>query len=151
VEEALRSVPGVISASVNLATERATVNYNPDGTGLAELVKAVRDAGYDVPVEKMTLPIVGMTCASCVAHVEKAIGTVEGVLNVSVNLATERATVEYIPGVASFAEIVAAVKKRATMSSLNGRSWSEKGRAKKSGGCTSPAEGFFWRGGLLSP
>jgi len=110
VEEALRNVPGVISASVNLATERATVNYNPDGTGLAELVKAVRDAGYDVPVEKITLPIVGMTCASCVAHVEKAIGTVEGVLNVSVNLATERATVEYIPGVASFAEIVAAVK-----------------------------------------
>ncbi len=111
VEEALRSIPGVISASVNLATERATVNYNPDGTGLADFVRAIKDAGYNVPVEKATLPIVGMTCASCVAHVEEALKEVEGVLSASVNLATERATVEYIPGVASFADLVAAVKR----------------------------------------
>ncbi|MDW8102770.1 MAG: heavy metal translocating P-type ATPase [Anaerolineae bacterium] len=110
VEEALKAVPGVISASVNLATERATVAYNPDGTGIVAFVKAIRDAGYDVPVERVSLSIVGMTCASCVAHVEKALKDVEGVLSASVNLATERATVEYIPGVASFADLVAAVK-----------------------------------------
>ncbi len=110
VEGALAEVPGVLSAQVNLATERATVVYNPDGTGLADLVKAVRETGYDVPVEKTTLAIAGMTCASCVAHVEKALKSVEGVLAASVNLATERATVEYVPGVASFADFVAAVK-----------------------------------------
>ncbi len=110
VEEALKGVPGVLSASVNLATERATITYNPDGTGLPDFVKAVRNAGYDVPVEKTTLSIVGMTCASCVAHVEKALKGVEGVLSASVNLATGRATGEYIPGVASFADLVAAVK-----------------------------------------
>ncbi len=110
VEEALKGVPGVIQASVNLATERASVTYNPDDTEVAELVKAVRDAGYDVPVEKVSFPIIGMTCASCVAHVENALKGVEGVLSASVNLATERATVEYIPAIASFADLVAAVK-----------------------------------------
>lgn len=109
VEEAIKGVPGVIHASVNLATERATVTYQLY-TSIADLVKAVKDAGYDVPVERVSFPIVGMTCASCAAHVEKALRDVEGVLSALVNLATERATVEYIPGIASFADLVAAVK-----------------------------------------
>ena len=128
VEKALTGLPDVLSVQVNLATERATVEYSPGGTGLADFVSVVREAGYDVPVEKTTFPIAGMTlraeplglslgtkpqgeaCASCVAHVEEALKGVEGVLSATVNLATERATVEYIPGVASFADLVAAVK-----------------------------------------
>lgn len=110
VENSLKEVSGVIRASVNLATEQAAVTYNPDSTNVAELVKAVRNAGYDVPVDKVNLSIVGMTCASCAAHVEKALKDVEGVLSVSVNLTTERATVEYIRGITSFADLVAAVK-----------------------------------------
>ncbi len=110
VEEALRKIPGIVSVSANLATERATISYIPGGSSLVDFVNAIRDAGYDVPVEKVSFSIVGMTCASCVAHVEKALKEVEGVLSASVNLATERATVEYIPGVASFAELVAAVR-----------------------------------------
>ncbi|MFQ6016357.1 MAG: heavy metal translocating P-type ATPase [Anaerolineae bacterium] len=100
VERALKKVEGVLLANVNLATERARVEFDPSTTKLGDLIAAVRDAGYDVPVEKMILPIGGMTCASCVGHVERALSKVEGVVSVNVNLATEKATVEYIPGLA---------------------------------------------------
>ncbi|MBC8264545.1 MAG: copper-translocating P-type ATPase [Anaerolineales bacterium] len=109
VEGALKSVPGAVTANVNLATERAMVQFNPEQVKLADLVTAVRDVGYDVAVEKMTLPIGGMTCASCVSHVEKALRSVDGVVSATVNLATEKATVEYLPGVANLADFKRAV------------------------------------------
>src|SRR5690349_8756383 len=92
VEKALKSVPGVESASINLATEKATVRADP-GVGLDVLSTVVEKAGYDVPVETVSLSISGMTCASCVARVEKALKKVPGVTDASVNLATERAHV----------------------------------------------------------
>jgi Cu+-exporting ATPase len=97
VEKALSSVPGVEKAEVNLATERATVELGED-VPVAALAQAVRDAGYDVPTEKVVLAIGGMTCASCVAHVEKALSSVPGVLAASANLATEKATITFLPG-----------------------------------------------------
>ena len=100
IEEALREVPGVQVAEVNLATEKARVEFDPARAKPEALVKAVQDAGYGVRAEKATLGIGGMTCASCVARLEEAIGGVPGVLSVSVNLATERAQLEYVPGVA---------------------------------------------------
>ena len=91
VERALKAVPGVTAASVNLATERAEVT----GLGLdrAALVKAVWDVGYDVASPPVDLAIDGMTCASCVARVERALKSVPGVTDATVNLATERAHV----------------------------------------------------------
>ncbi|TFW05579.1 heavy-metal-associated domain-containing protein, partial [Oxalobacteraceae bacterium OM1] len=68
VEKALEAVPGVQSASVNLATEKAAVSVTP-GTGLAPLAAAVEKAGYRIPVEPVTLAVTGMTCASCVGRV----------------------------------------------------------------------------------
>ncbi|EYD77383.1 Lead, cadmium, zinc and mercury transporting ATPase, Copper-translocating P-type ATPase [Rubellimicrobium mesophilum DSM 19309] len=106
VERALKEVPGVASASVNLATERATVT----GTApRAALVAAIEDAGYDVPAAptSLDLAIEGMTCASCVARVEKALLAVPGVTSANVNLATERATVQ---GAADPAALVAAIE-----------------------------------------
>jgi P-type Cu+ transporter len=92
VEKALRAVEGVTEASVNLATERATISLDTRGhTG--DLVQAVRKAGYDVAETTLDLSIDGMTCASCVARVEKALLKVDGVEAVDVNLATERAHV----------------------------------------------------------
>lgn len=111
IEQALNSVPGVSKATVNLATEKATVVYDPSVTTLSQLVSAVRDFGYDVIVERVTLPISGMTCASCVSTVERALKSVDGVVSASVNLATERATVEYIPGAATVVELKRAVQK----------------------------------------
>jgi len=93
VELAIGKVPGVKSASVNLATETADVTF--DGTPAAEaVIAAIAGAGYDVVTEKADVEIEGMTCASCVRRVELAIAAVPGVLKASVNLATERATIE---------------------------------------------------------
>jgi P-type Cu+ transporter len=93
VEKSLKAMPGVKDASVNLATEQATVDVDPS-VSVDALAATVRKAGYDVVVDEVTLQIEGMTCASCVARVEKALMKVPGVLSASVNLATERATVK---------------------------------------------------------
>lgn len=98
VERGLRAVPGVTEVSVNLATETAEVGT--DGTvGLHALTQAVTDSGYSVPERGVDLIIGGMTCASCVGRVEQALRAVPGVLDASVNLATERARLRVLAGV----------------------------------------------------
>jgi len=93
VERALAAVPGVASAAVNLATGRATVRG--DGVDRQALVRAVEKAGYEVPAPApLELGIDGMTCASCVGRVERALARVPGVRSASVNLATGRAQVQ---------------------------------------------------------
>ncbi|MBI2166282.1 MAG: heavy metal translocating P-type ATPase [Chloroflexi bacterium] len=110
VEAALKEVPGVAEVNVNLATEKATVAMESGTIPIARLVEAVADAGYQIMVEKTSLQISGMTCASCVMHVEKALTSLAGVVRANVNLATEKATVEYIPGPVTVADMRAAVK-----------------------------------------
>ncbi|MGH8746247.1 MAG: copper ion binding protein, partial [Burkholderiales bacterium] len=97
VEKALAAVPGVQAASVNLATEAATIKRAPSVT-IDALAKAVQRAGYEVAHEELDLAIRGMTCASCVARVEKALAKTPGMLSASVNLATERAHVVAVTG-----------------------------------------------------
>lgn len=109
VSRSLRKVPGVGDAQVNLATERAHITFNDKPVPLSQLVKAVEDAGYDVPEEMIDFSIGGMTCASCASHVEHALQGVSGVQSVVVNLATEKATVRYIPGLAAFDDFKRAV------------------------------------------
>src|SRR5215217_3745503 len=110
VERALTKVEGVSEASVNLATENARVAFNPGKVGVSDLAAAVEKAGYRVPSipavatptpapaeqirtsGEMTLPIEGMTCASCVRRVERALTKVPGVESANVTLATENAT-----------------------------------------------------------
>lgn len=92
VEKALKSVPGVEDASINLATEKATVRAKPT-VGFNTLSAVVEKAGYDVPSESVSLSITGMTCASCVMRVEKALKKVPGVTDASVNLASEKAQI----------------------------------------------------------
>lgn len=109
VERALKGVAGVDKAHVNLATEKATVRFQADAIAVERLVEAVRETGYEIPTETITLPIGGMTCASCVARVERALSQVPGVTQAGVNLATEKATVTFISGVASLADFQQAV------------------------------------------
>ncbi|HEX6303272.1 MAG TPA: heavy metal translocating P-type ATPase [Anaerolineales bacterium] len=109
IENALKEVPGVSRANVNLATERAKLEFSNGDVDTRVLIDAVREAGYDVPTEKITLPIGGMTCASCAAHVEGAFSDVPGVVSISVNLATERASVTYVPGLADLDDFKRAV------------------------------------------
>ncbi len=106
VERALRAVPGVTEANVNLATERAEI-ITLEVVDRSLLVAAIEDAGYGVPSEAVELEIEGMTCASCVARVEKALKSVPGVTSAAVNLATERAT---ITGSAGETALMAAVR-----------------------------------------
>lgn len=107
VEKALAQVPGVLSASVNLATETATVST--DGSvSAAALAAAVDKAGYGVAIEEISMAILGMTCASCVGRVEKALAQVPGVQSASVNLATETARVQVLAGT-SRESLVAAI------------------------------------------
>jgi len=108
VERALTAVPGVASASVNLATEQAQLQLGPEATPQA-LVAAVERAGYAVPRESTELEIEGMTCASCVARVERALRTVPGVTEAGVNLATNRASIEHAG--ADAAALIAAVQR----------------------------------------
>ncbi len=93
VEKTLKAVPGVQQASVNLATEEASVHADASVTA-DSLAAAIRKAGYDVATTETTLLVEGMTCASCVARVEKALRKVPGVSGATVNLATEKATIQ---------------------------------------------------------
>ncbi|SIT23058.1 Au+-exporting ATPase [Gemmobacter megaterium] len=106
VERALLAVPGVAEANVNLATEKAEVRLSSP-VSRADLVKVIEGAGYDVPAARVELAIEGMTCASCVGRVERALAAVPGVTEAQVNLATERANVT---GTADIAALIAAVE-----------------------------------------
>ncbi len=105
VQRGLNKLPGVEEAAVNFATEKATITYDPGAVGVEGIVAAVRDIGYDVKLEKLVLDVGGMTCASCVKRVEKALAGVLGVVNAAVNFGTETAAVEFLPGAVTVTEL----------------------------------------------
>ena len=110
VEKAIRAAPGVKSATVNLASERARVELDDAGSPAA-VTQAIRSAGYEPIEHAIELKISGMTCASCVGRVERALKAAPGVLDASVNLATERATVRVLEGAADARALTEAVAK----------------------------------------
>jgi Cu+-exporting ATPase len=110
VEKALNALPGV-EATVNLASEHADIRYAPDRIGASQIAEAVQRAGYDVPRETRELVISGMTCATCVLRVEKALAGVADVSRAEVNPATERARVEGVAGALRPADLIAAVRR----------------------------------------
>ncbi len=109
VEKALQNVPGVVHAGVNLATERASISFDTNGTTTETLVGAVNDAGYGVRTEEVTLGVRGMTCANCVNTVAKSLQEFPGVISTAVNLATERATIKFAAGAVTTAELKQAI------------------------------------------
>jgi len=125
IERKLGKLEGVESAGVNLATERAHISFDPARVTLPDLVRTVEAAGYTArplvpeapaPVERsgglaeQELAITGMTCASCVARIERKLGKLPGVESAGVNLATERARVSYDPTRVSPAALISAVE-----------------------------------------
>jgi Cu+-exporting ATPase len=133
IEKGLNKVPGVASASVNLATERATVEFDPATATVDDLLRKVDAVGYratpiapppvqtasmrqeqtqqaEATTRSTTFAISGMTCASCVRRVERSLSRVPGVTSASVNLATEQAAVRYDPAAASPTELITAVE-----------------------------------------
>jgi len=109
VEQAISKLPGVEAVDVNLATGKAFVRLGAPVSAL-QIAEAVRDAGYEVPEATVELQIEGMTCASCVRAVEKALANLTGVLSADVNFAASKALVRYVPGAIGPQEMIRAVE-----------------------------------------
>ncbi len=99
IEKGLSKTPGVAEAKVNFASEQASIEYDPEQVSLGKLKETIAHIGYNTATRKSVFPVRGMTCASCVARVEQALSSVPGVVSASVNLASEKATVEYLEGI----------------------------------------------------
>jgi Cu+-exporting ATPase len=95
IEKGLADTEGVEQAKVNFASEQASVEYDPAKVDLNKIKETISQLGYGIATRKSIFPVSGMTCASCVARVEKALSEVPGVVSAAVNLASEKATVEY--------------------------------------------------------
>jgi Cu+-exporting ATPase len=98
IEKGLSETPGIEQADVNFASEKASIKYDPTKVDLTKIKDTVSQLGYGIATKKSIFPVGGMTCASCVARVEEALSSVPGVISASVNLASEKATVEYLEG-----------------------------------------------------
>ena len=109
VNRALRGVPGLADISVNLASETARLSLDPS-VRITEVSEALAAAGYPARTNKVTLNVESMSCASCVARVDRAIAAVPGVLDVNVNLAAETATVTYLEGAVTMTDLLAAAR-----------------------------------------
>ncbi|MAF86080.1 MAG: copper-translocating P-type ATPase [Dehalococcoidales bacterium] len=110
IEKGLSKLPGVSQINVNLASEKASIEYDPSKANTKALMDTISDVGYGVAVEKTTFSVGGMTCASCMANIEKALAKVPGVISVNVNLASEKATVAYLEGEVGMADFKRAVE-----------------------------------------
>ncbi len=110
VEVALSRLPGIDAANVNLATEKATLRAS-SVIDVGGAIAAIEKAGYGVALDTLEITLGGMTCASCVGRVEQAIGKLPGVLKATVNLATEQASVQFVSGTLTAAQIINAVQK----------------------------------------
>ena len=111
VQKAVAKLPGIASADVNLTTEKLHVTYDETVIGFGDIKKAVEDGGYGIEdnTRRVTLGVEGMTCSACSAAVERALSRLDGVKSASVNLTTNRATVEYDAGTVTLAQIRRAV------------------------------------------
>jgi len=112
IERSLNKLNGVQEASVNFASEKASVRFDPGQIDVKAVVENVERAGYGVVTQHLELPVTGMTCANCAANIERTLDKkVTGVTQASVNFASERAAIDFIPDVVSVDDIVAAIEK----------------------------------------
>ncbi|MBA7594429.1 Copper-exporting P-type ATPase [subsurface metagenome] len=109
IEKGLAETAGIEQTRVNFASEKASIEYDPSKISLARIKDTISQLGYGTATRKSIFPVGGMTCASCVARVEQALSSVPGVISANVNLASEKATVEYIEGT-EFTELRRAVE-----------------------------------------
>ncbi len=112
IERAMKKLPGVKQASVNFGSEQASVSFDPEEVQLPKVVQKIKDAGYGVAQTSVEIPVTGMTCANCAMTIERTLKKkVPGVVDASVNFASERARVDYIPSVASVDDLIAAIER----------------------------------------
>lgn len=134
VEKTAKKVSGVLNASVNLATEKLSIEYDESSFSLDELQKAVDDSGYGVEAQEnttQTFALEGMTCASCAQTIEKAVSNMSGVEKATVNLATEKLTLSYNSSEISPADISTTVSNSGYTAVLEATDSQEDSRANK--------------------
>ncbi len=112
IERTVKKLNGIKDANVNFAAEQAVVAFDPKLLHLRNVVDNIHDSGYTVATTKVEFPVTGMTCANCAMNIERVLNKkVPGVINASVNFATERVYIEYVPSISNIDEIVSAIKK----------------------------------------
>nr|PZN04597.1 MAG: heavy metal translocating P-type ATPase [Bacillota bacterium] len=110
IEKGLAKMAGVRQANVNLATEKASIAYDPKEVTVLEIVQKIRDLGYDVLADRVELGLKNMTCAACAARIEKVLSRTPGVLKATVNFAAETASVEYLSGVTDVKNLIKVIQ-----------------------------------------
>ena len=111
IERAVKKLNGVAEAQVNFAAEQASISFDPTRLQVKDVVAKIDGSGYSVPRNKVEFPLTGMTCANCAANIERALSKkVSGIVTATVNFASERAAVEYIPGVATVPDMISAIE-----------------------------------------
>jgi P-type Cu+ transporter len=110
IEKKVGELEGVEKASVNFAAEVAAITYDPEVISPADVSETIEKLGFQIPRGKGVFPVQGMTCASCVSRVEKKLLAIEGVVAARVNLATEKAAIEYLPAVTGFENFQSALQ-----------------------------------------
>jgi P-type Cu+ transporter len=110
IENALKEMPGTSNVVVNLGTNQASLYIDPNLVAIEDLIQAIQGVGYHVPQSEITLDVSGMTCASCIAHVEGALNDLDGVLSTMVNLGLGTARVQYVPGMVTTSQMKRAVR-----------------------------------------
>lgn len=111
IEKVLNKMDGVEKASVNLALEKSTIQYDPSKLSEIDFEKKIEAIGYGVVKQKAEFEITGMTCAACATRIEKVLNKTNGVASASVNLALEKATIEFNPSEITIADLIARVEK----------------------------------------
>jgi len=112
IARGLKKLEGIQSTNVNFAAEQAVIAFDPKQLHVKDVVKNIEGSGYTVALAKIEFPVTGMTCANCAANIERTLNKkVPGVVQATVNFATERVSVEYVPSVSGIDDIVSAIEK----------------------------------------
>lgn len=111
IEKGLNKMDGVEHATVNLALEKSSIKYDPTKLSEADFEKKIEALGYGVVKQKAELDITGMTCAACATRIEKGLNKLSGISSANVNLALEKAMIEFNPSEVSIADIITKVEK----------------------------------------
>jgi len=129
LEKNLNKLPGV-KANINLAAEKAQIEYDPDQATPATLIQAIEKTGFSVPPQQLQLALEGMTCAACATRIENVLNRIEGV-SASVNFATETAHISYVPGATNPELLIAAINKTGYGAHASGESSRDAERARR--------------------
>lgn len=111
IRRGLTKMEGIKEAEVNFASEEALVSYDPDQLGIQDIVINIRKSGFNVAEKHLEIPVTGMTCTNCAMNIERALNKkAKGVVDASVNFASETANVVYIPGASTPDEIAGVIR-----------------------------------------